>query len=51
MALGIRFFRGMTCRACCGVSTVILDGDRLPQNDLVPLSNDGQEHEVEIDLG
>ena len=36
---------------CRGVSAVILDEDRLPQYDLVPLSNDGQEHEVEIDLG
>jgi len=36
---------------CRGVSRVILDGTPLPGDGLVPLSDDGREHQVQVVLG
>lgn len=36
---------------CQGVSRLTLDGDRLPEQGLVPLDDDGGEHEVQVILG
>jgi cyclic beta-1,2-glucan synthetase len=36
---------------CCGVSRISLDGTALPGDALVPLSDDGREHRVEVVLG
>jgi cyclic beta-1,2-glucan synthetase len=36
---------------CRGVSRIVLDGTPLPEAALVPLSQDGREHRVEVVLG
>ena len=36
---------------CRGVSRVVLDGTTLPGEGLIPLSDDGREHQVQVVLG